>query len=110
MAVQKYRSKISGPLLDRGDIHLSVPPVAHDDLAARPPAESGRIVPARVGAARDRQLHRFRQVPGVYANAQLGPRELGREVMVDAATESVQGGGLGDIEQSFRGRGRAGPR
>lgn len=89
MAVQKYRAKISGPLLDRVDIHLNVPPVAYEDLAAKAPAESSSTVRARVEAARDRQLHRFRHVKGVYANAHMGPRELGREVRVDAATEAV---------------------
>ncbi len=89
MAVQKYRAKISGPLLDRVDIHLNVPPVAYDDLAARAPAESSESVRARVEAARDRQLHRFRQAPGIYANAHMGPRELGRYVKIDSATEAV---------------------
>ena len=89
MAVQKYRAKISGPLLDRVDIHLNVPPVAYDDLAARAPAESSESVRARVEAARDRQLHRFRQAPGIYANAHMGPRELGRYVKIDTATEAV---------------------
>ena len=89
MSVQKYRSKISGPLLDRVDIHLNVPPVAYEDLAARTPAESSATVRARVEAARDRQLHRFKQVPGMFANAHMGPRELARYVKVDAATEAV---------------------
>ena len=89
MAVQKYRSKISGPLLDRVDIHLNVPPVAYDDLAARAPVETSATVRVRVETARDRQLHRFRQSPGIYANAHMGPRELARFVRVDSATESV---------------------
>ena len=89
MAVQRYRTRISGPLLDRVDIHLNVPPVAYDDLAARTPAESSATVRARVEAARDRQLLRFKQLPGVYANAHMGPRELAKFVRVDAATEAV---------------------
>jgi magnesium chelatase family protein len=89
MSVQKYRSKISGPLLDRVDIHLNVPPVAYEDLAARVPAESSATVRARVEAARDRQLERFKNVPGMFANAHMGPRELARYVKVDAATEAV---------------------
>jgi magnesium chelatase family protein len=89
MMVQRYRSRISGPLLDRVDIHLNVPPVAYDDLATRVPGESSATVRARVEAARDRQLVRFRQSPGIYANAHMGPRELARFVRVDAATEQV---------------------
>ena len=89
MAVQRYRTRISGPLLDRVDIHLNVPPVAYDDLAARTPAESSETVRARVEAARDRQLHRFKHLRGVYANAHMGPRELAKFVRVDTATEIV---------------------
>jgi magnesium chelatase family protein len=89
MAVQRYRSRISGPLLDRVDMHLNVPPVAYDELAARAPAESSDAVRARVEAARDRQLARFRGLPNLYANAHMGPRELARFVHIDAATERV---------------------
>ena len=89
LAVQRYLARLSGPLLDRVDIHLSVPPVAYDDLATRVPAESSAAVRARVEAARARQLERFRDVPGIYANAHMGPRELTRFVHTDAATDTV---------------------
>lgn len=89
MAVQKYLSRISGPLLDRVDIHLNVPPVAYDDLATRVPAESSAVVRARVEAARMRQLERFKGIPGIYANAHMGPRELTRFVHTSAATDAV---------------------
>ncbi|MGH7582030.1 MAG: YifB family Mg chelatase-like AAA ATPase [Gemmatimonadales bacterium] len=88
-AVQRYRARISGPLLDRVDIHMNVPPVAYDDLAGRTPGEPSAVVRARVEAARERQLHRFRQHPGIFANAHMGPRELAKYVRVDAATEQV---------------------
>ncbi len=89
MAVQRYRARISGPLLDRVDIHLSVPPVAYDDLTARKAAESSTVVRQRVEAARARQLDRFREVRGMYANAHMGPRELVMFVRTDAATDAV---------------------
>ncbi|MES2123284.1 MAG: YifB family Mg chelatase-like AAA ATPase [Gemmatimonadota bacterium] len=89
LAVQKYLARISGPLLDRVDIHLSVPPGAYNDLVTRVPAESSATVRARVEAARARQLARFRRIPGIYANAHMGPRELARLVRIDAATEAV---------------------
>ncbi|MGH7522744.1 MAG: YifB family Mg chelatase-like AAA ATPase [Gemmatimonadales bacterium] len=89
IAVHRYRAKVSGPLLDRIDMHLNVPPVPYDDLAARAPGESSAVVRARVEQARERQLHRFRCVPGVFANAHMGPREVGRFVKVDTATEGI---------------------
>ena len=89
LQVQRYRARISGPLLDRVDIHLNVPAVAYDDLSSRVPAESSAQIRARVERARDRQLARFKGIPGVFANAHMGPRELARYVKVDGATESV---------------------
>jgi magnesium chelatase family protein len=89
MSVQRYRTRISGPLLDRVDIHLNVPPVAYDDLAARTPGETSEVVRCRVEAARARQLHRFKALRGVYANAHMGPRELARFVRIDSDTEAV---------------------
>lgn len=88
-AVQRYMARISGPLLDRMDIHLSVPPVSYADLADRTPAESSVVIRARVEAARQRQLERFRDTPGIYANAHMGPRDIARFVPVNADTEQV---------------------
>jgi magnesium chelatase family protein len=88
-AVERYRSRISGPLLDRMDIHLNVPPVAYADLAARTPGESSAVIRERVARARARQLERFRGVPGLYANAHMGPRDLARFVTITAETAAV---------------------
>ncbi len=87
--VQRYLARISGPLLDRMDIHLSVPPVAYDDLASRTPGESSAAIRARVERARERQLERFADSPGLYANAHMGPRELSRFVQITPDTERV---------------------
>ncbi|MEO8479720.1 MAG: ATP-binding protein, partial [Gemmatimonadota bacterium] len=87
--VQRYLSRISGPLLDRMDIHLTVPPVAYSDLAGTVPSESSETIRARVEAARQRQLQRFRGIDGMYANAHMGPRELAKFVKIDTATELV---------------------
>ena len=89
LSVQKYLMRISGPLLDRVDIHLAVPAVAYDDLVNRTPAESSATIRERVERARERQRRRFHRLRGVHANAHMGPRELARHVRVDAATESV---------------------
>jgi magnesium chelatase family protein len=102
LTVQKYLSRISGPLLDRVDIHLSVPPVAYDDLASRAAAESSATIRARVEAARATQRERFTRSRGVFANAHMGPRELARYVTLDAATEAVLKGAIERLGLSAR--------
>ncbi len=102
LAVQKYLSRISGPLLDRVDIHLRVPPVAYNELTTRTAGESSATVRARVEAARARQLERFRGMPGFFANAHMGPRELTRLVRIDAATERVLKGAIERLGLSAR--------
>jgi magnesium chelatase family protein len=70
-AVQKYLSKISGPLLDRIDIHIEVTPVNFDQLTDNRKAEKSELIRNRVVAAREIQSARYAQVEGVYSNAQM---------------------------------------
>ncbi len=74
-AVQNYRSRISGPLLDRIDIVVEVPAVQFEDLRARSEAEPSCEVKKRVDAARQRQHSRFRG-HGEMCNARMGPEEM----------------------------------
>jgi len=76
--IQKYRSKVSGPLMDRMDIHLEVPPVPLAELTGEPQGESSSSVRRRVVEARARQRERFRAEPGIYCNAQMRHREIRR--------------------------------
>ena len=69
--IQRYVSKISGPLLDRIDIHIEVPAVKYKELRAPSSAEDSAAVRDRVIAARDRQLERYRSEKKTYANAQM---------------------------------------
>jgi magnesium chelatase family protein len=78
MLVERYLARLSGPLLDRIDIHLEVPAVAYRDLAASAAEEASAAVRARVEAARHRQRDRFRGMPGLYANAHMTSREIRR--------------------------------
>jgi magnesium chelatase family protein len=73
--VQRYRTRISGPLLDRIDIQIEVPGVAFRELTSEAAAESSALIRARVEAARRRQLARF-QGRGVFSNAQMTSRDL----------------------------------
>lgn len=94
--VADYQSKISGPLLDRIDLHIEVPPVNASDLALPPPAEGSAEVGARVAAARERQHARSRAVghdapilnaelSGELLEAAAAPDEAGRALLAQAA-------------------------
>ncbi len=74
--VQKYLNKISGPLLDRIDIHLEVTPVAFKELTALRVSEKSEAIRERVVAARQIQAERFANQDGVYCNAQMGSKQL----------------------------------
>lgn len=71
--VQKYLNKISGPLLDRIDIHIEVVPVPFDKLTDLRPAEASESIRYRVIKARKIQIERFNQHEGIHCNAQLTP-------------------------------------
>ena len=74
--VTKYLNKISGPLLDRIDLHVEVTPVAFSQLASHQITEKSEAIRERVIAARKIQTQRYAENPGIYSNAQMGPREL----------------------------------
>ncbi|MGP1362611.1 MAG: YifB family Mg chelatase-like AAA ATPase [Bacteroides sp.] len=73
--VQKYLNKISGPLLDRIDLHVEVVPVPFEKLAQNTKTESSAEIRKRVIAARERQAERFAN-KGIYCNAQMGSQQL----------------------------------
>lgn len=72
--VQKYLSKISGPLLDRIDLHVEVTPVDFSELASSREAEKSELIRARVIKAREIQDHRFADKPELHYNAQMSPK------------------------------------
>src|SRR5690606_2967635 len=77
--VQRYLNKISGPLLDRIDLHVEVTPVSFNELTGEDGAsrtESSEAIRSRVLGARDTQAARFAAHPGIYANAQMGSKLL----------------------------------
>jgi magnesium chelatase family protein len=77
--VQRYLNKISGPLMDRIDLHVEVTPVPFEELASREPGEASAEIRERVQAARKIQLERFKDRPGLYANAMM-PSNLVRQI------------------------------
>lgn len=83
--VQKYLNKISGPLLDRIDIHLEVVPVPFKKLAEMEASENSETVRKRVIDARKIQENRFIDHKGVYANAQMSSKLIRKHVQLDEA-------------------------
>lgn len=75
--IQRYVAKVSGPLLDRIDIHIEVPAVQYKELRGGAAAEGSAQIRARVMAARERQRERFKQHgEKIYANAQMTTRQI----------------------------------
>ena len=93
MAVQSYRSRISGPMLDRIDIVVEVPAVHFEDLRTRAEAESSAFIKERVNTARNIQNRRFGEKSGM-CNARMGPEEMRRHCELDEA-------GAGLMKQAF---------
>lgn len=79
--VQKYLNKISGPLLDRIDLHVEVTPVAFSELSAIKPQENSGSIRERVMTAREIQGERYKNNPGIYCNAQMSSKML-KEICV----------------------------
>jgi magnesium chelatase family protein len=86
--IQRYRSRISGPLLDRIDIHIEVPAVRYRELIGRSSGEASSVIRERVNRARRLQLDRFHGT-SLYCNAQMGARELQAWCEVDSAGQRL---------------------
>lgn len=75
-AVQKYLNKVSGPLLDRIDLHVEVTPVSFNELSATRKQEDSAAIRERVILARERQAARYGDTEGIYCNAQMSSKQL----------------------------------
>ncbi len=80
--IQKYRNRISGPLLDRMDIHVEVPAVAYSELVNPPPSESSRSIRDRVSRARQIQSRRLENF-NIYANSEMKNRHIKKFCRMD---------------------------
>ncbi len=88
LQIQRYRSKVSGPLLDRIDIQVEVPTLRYQELATKDAGESSEIIRQRVNAARALQLQRFEKTR-LHANAQMSTREIKRYCVVKDDAERL---------------------
>lgn len=100
-AIARYQKKISGPLLDRIDIHLEVPRVEYEKLSAARSGETSAIVRERVRAARTIQSERFAGT-GLLTNADMGPKELDRYAVLDDASERLMRSAVKQLNLSAR--------
>ena len=87
--VQRYMSRISGPLMDRIDLHVQVSPVSFDELTDQPKAEGSEVIRDRVEQARQIQSDRFVKSPDVFCNAQMSKREIEKHCVVDETTRVI---------------------
>ena len=99
--IERYQRKISGPLLDRIDIHIQVPRVDIDKLSDRRASERSADIRGRVAVARERQTSRFSNTP-LLTNADMGPRELTQYVDLDGTTETMLNRAVQQLQLSAR--------
>ncbi|MBO9621031.1 MAG: YifB family Mg chelatase-like AAA ATPase [Niabella sp.] len=88
-AVQKYLNKISGPLLDRIDLHVEVTPVPFSELSVKKEEKGSAEIRERVIRARDIQAERYKDAQGIYCNAQMSSRQLKEIVVIDTIGQAL---------------------
>jgi len=101
-AVQKYLNKISGPLLDRIDLHVEVTPVAFSELSSQSHGENSAHIRDRVILAREKQAERFKESPGIYANAQISSKLLKEICVIDKVGQNLLKAAMEKLNLSAR--------
>ncbi len=99
--VSRYQKRISGPLLDRIDIHVEVPRVGYEKLSSDRLGEASSAVRARIEAARERQRARFKGT-ALTCNADMGPAEIRQYCQVDEAGKSLLKAAMQQMHLSAR--------
>jgi magnesium chelatase family protein len=87
--IQKYMAKVSGPLLDRIDLHIEVPAVKYKELSSKEGGENSQRIRERVVSARTVQIQRFRGKKDLYANADMQSKEIREYCKLDSAGEEL---------------------
>jgi len=87
--IQRYMAKISGPLMDRIDIHITVPSVKFKELSSKTRGEPSEAIRERVNQARQVQLERFKDEPEMFCNAHMDPRDISRYCRIDDKSQSL---------------------
>jgi magnesium chelatase family protein len=100
--VQKYLNRISGPLLDRIDLHIEVIPVPFNKLSEAPPAESSKEIRKRVIKARQIQDERFKGINGIFCNAQMTSKLMNKYAVLDANSREILKTAMEKLDLSAR--------
>ncbi len=86
--IQRYRSRISGPLLDRIDIHIEVPAVKYEELSSLPSGETSACIRDRVNKSRTIQLDRFKGT-SIYSNSQMSSKQIRKYCILDSESKEL---------------------
>ncbi len=89
--IQRYMSKISGPLLDRIDIHITVPSVKFKELSSQACGEPSIVIRDRVNRARRMQIERFKNEPKIFCNAHMESRDIRKYCVIDERSQALLG-------------------
>jgi magnesium chelatase family protein len=107
--IQRYMSRISGPLLDRIDIHVTVPSVKFKELSSETSGEKSSIIRKRINNARQHQLERFKKEPTIFSNAHMESRDIRKYCKIDDKSQQLlslaitkQGGGGGAYDRILK--------
>jgi magnesium chelatase family protein len=101
-AVHKYLNRISGPLLDRIDLHVEVTPVPFNDLTMHKNAESSEDIRTRVIQAREIQTERYKSNAGIYCNAQINSKQLKEVCVLNTAGQTLLKTAMNKLNLSAR--------
>lgn len=101
-AVQKYLNKISGPLLDRIDLHVEVTPVPFSQLSSLDKQENSAVIRERVIIARELQAERYKDTPGTYNNAQMSSKQLKEICIIDTVGQNLLKAAMNKLNLSAR--------
>jgi magnesium chelatase family protein len=99
--IQSYRSRVSGPLMDRIDIHIEVPAIKFNEIASDTTAEASSSIRGRVTSARRVQQGRFK-ADGIYANAQMKPRHIRKYCKIDEDSQNLMERAMNKLGLSAR--------
>jgi len=100
--IQNYLARISGPLLDRIDLHVEAPQVKFREITSESHGETSAQIRSRVVEARNRQQARFKARPKVTCNARMGARELRQHCALDEHTLELLKFAMADLNLSAR--------